>query len=94
MGFESTVLSKTMYIGDNFSTKTWYWGIKICKVLYILYVLLDAKQNKKDPSFFQAFHPPRNSAIALGVTPWGPKYAQQPWKGGDLPQASEMGRSF
>ena len=32
-----------------------------------------------------------NFAIALGVTPRGPKYTQQPWKGGDQPQASEMG---
>ena len=26
-----------------------------------------------------------------GVTPRGPKYAQEPWKGSDLPQASENG---
>ena len=53
-------------------------------------------QNKirKTPLFFLASHAPRNWAIALGVTPRGPKYAQEPWKGSDLPQASEMGHSF
>ena len=33
-------------------------------------------------------------AITLGVTPRGPKFAQEPCKGSDLPQASEMGHSF
>ena len=60
----------------------------------MLYVVVDAEQNKKKPSFFLASHAPKNWAIALGVTPRGPKYAQEPWKGSDLPQASEMGHSF
>ena len=45
---------------------------------------------RKPPPFSLASHAP----IALGVIPWGPKYAQQPWKGSDLPQVSEMGNSF
>ena len=64
------------------------------QLLEILYVLVHASQNQKKPSFFLASHAPRNWAIAPGVTPWGPKYAQEPWKGSDLPQASEMGHSF
>ena len=63
-------------------------------LLEMLYVVMDAEQNEKTPSFFLASHAPKNWAIALGVTPRGPKYAQQPWKGSDLPQASEMGHSF
>ena len=59
-----------------------------------MYLLVDAEQNEKTPIFFLASHAPRNWAIALGVTPWGPKYAQAPCKGSDLPQASEMGHSF
>ena len=44
-------------------------------------------QNKirKNPLLFLASHALKNWAIALGVTPWGPKYAQEPWKGSDLP---------
>ena len=60
----------------------------------MLYAVVDAEQNKKNPSFFLASHAPKNWAIALGVTPRGPEYAQEPWKGSDLPQASEMGHSF
>ena len=60
----------------------------------MLYAVVDAEQNKKNPSFFLASQAPENLAIALEVTPWGPKYAQEPWKGSDLPQASEMGHSF
>ena len=60
----------------------------------MLYAVVDAEQNKKNPSFFLASHASRIWAIALGVTPKGPKYAQEPWKGSDLPQASEMGHSF
>ena len=29
-GIKNTVLSETVSIGENFSTKSWYWGIDIC----------------------------------------------------------------
>jgi hypothetical protein len=54
---------------------------------------MQAKIRKKT-LFFLASHAPRNWAIAPGVTPQGPKYAQETWKGLDLPQASEMGHFF
>ena len=54
-------------------------------LLELLYAVVDAKQIK---------NPHKNWAIALGVTPRGPKYAQEPCKGSDLTQASEMGNSF
>ena len=60
----------------------------------MLYAIVDAEQNEKTPSFFLASHAPKNWAIALRVTPQGSKYAQEPWKGSNLPQASEMGHSF
>ena len=60
----------------------------------MLYAVVDAEQNKKNSSFFLASHAPKNWPIALGVTPRGPKYAQESWKCSDLPQASEMGHSF
>ena len=60
----------------------------------MLYAVVDAEQNEKNPSLFLASHAPKNWANTLGVTPWGAKYAQEPWKGSDLPQASEMGHSF
>ena len=63
------------------------------KIGILLYAVVDSEQNKKTPSFSLASHAPKKWAIALGVTPWGPKYAQEPWKGSDLPQASEMGHS-
>ena len=28
---ENNVLNETVEIGDTFSSKTWYWGIKICE---------------------------------------------------------------
>ena len=62
------------------------------QLLEILYVLVNANQNQKKTLFIS--HAPRNWAIAPVVSPRGPKYAQEPWKGSDLPQASEMGHSF
>ena len=44
--------------------------------------------------FFLTSHAPENWAIAPWVIPQGSKYAQESWKGSDLPQASEMGHSF
>ena len=41
-----------------------------------------------------AFHAPWNWAIAPGVIPKGPKYAQEAWEGSELPPAGEMGYSF
>ena len=49
---------------------------------------------RKTPLFFLASYAPKNWAIALEVTPQAPKYAQEPWKGSDLPQASEIAHSF
>ena len=60
----------------------------------ILYVIVDTRQNQKKTSFFLASHAPRNWATAPGVIPRGPKYAQEPWKGSELPPASEMSHSF
>ena len=55
--------------------------------------LVISSQNQKKPFFFLASHATKNWAIAPGMIPRGPKYAQEPWKGSDLPQASEMGHS-
>ena len=44
---------------------------------------------RNPPLFFLASHAPKNWAIAREVTPQGPKYAQEPWKDSDLPQASD-----
>ena len=64
--------------------------------LEILYVLEETSQDQKKPkpSFFLASHAPWNWATAPGVIPRGPKYAQKPWEGSELPPACEMGHSF
>ena len=60
----------------------------------ILYVMVDTRQTQKPPSFFLASHAPRNWATTPGVIPRGRKYAQEPWKGSELPPDSEMSHSF
>ena len=55
-------------------------------LLEILYVLVHASQNQN--SFFPGLPCPKKLSYCPG------QYAQEPWKGSDLPQASEMGHSF
>ena len=56
--------------------------------------LEDTSQNQKRPSFFLASHAPWNWATPPGVIPRGPKHAQKPWKGSELPQLVKFGQLF
>ena len=48
-------------------------------------------KSEKKRLLFLTSQVPRNWDITQWVTPQGPKYAQEPWKGSDLPQATKKG---